>query len=413
MCIFVVIGKTFVKKLLLPSVAMAVIFFPFATSANASVLPEQFIDSLDGNFDASQYLTKSAYGFLPVPVVITEPAVEGGLGLMGLFFHEDEEAVARRKKGMQGDNAAKYLIPPSVSAVGVAYTGNGSYAAGLGPLGFFNDGKIRYSGGFVYSDIDLDYYNLGDVTLAKPLSIDTKGYGILQTVKFKTRDLPLYVGPIQRYIKADLKSNSALRDGVINPITQNVLEDLNSFIARQVTTSGLGIGVDYDTRDNIFTPTKGAFYELSYVAYRGSISSDIEYDWYRLDGQNNFQLSADWRAGIHIVAEVADTNERLPPFAMPGINMRGIPAARYQGSHMATLEGEVTWQMNYRWSVLGFAGAGRAANSSSDFSAADSQLSKGVGFRYLIAKQYGFNMGLDVARGPEDTVWYIQAGSAW
>ena len=75
--------------------------------------------------------------FLPVPVVITEPAVEGGLGLMGLFFHEDEEAVARRKKGMQGDNAAKYLIPPSVSAVGFAYMGNDSYAARLGHLGSF------------------------------------------------------------------------------------------------------------------------------------------------------------------------------------------------------------------------------------------------------------------------------------
>jgi|TARA_B110000902_G_scaffold255171_1_gene320156 hypothetical protein len=56
---------------------------------------------------------------------------------------------------------------------------------------------------------------------------------------------------------------------------------------------------------------------------------------------------------------------------------------------------------------LGFAGAGRVANSTADFSDESSRISKGVGFRYLIAKQYGFNMGLDVARGPEDTVWYI------
>ncbi|MFT6757778.1 MAG: outer membrane translocation and assembly module TamA [Chitinophagales bacterium] len=180
-----------------------------------------------------------------------------------------------------------------------------------------------------------------------------------------------------------------------------------------MATSGLGVGIDYDTRDNIFTPTRGALYQLSYVAYRDSIGSDIEYDWYRLDGQNYFQLSADWRMGIHVVAEIADTNERLPPFATPGINMRGIPAARYQGSHVATVEGELTWQANYRWSLLGFAGAGRAANSTADFSDESSQINKGVGFRYLIAKQYGFNMGLDVARGPEDTVWYIQAGSAW
>lgn len=66
-----------------------------------------------------------------------------------------------------------------------------------------NEGKIRYLSGFFYSDIDLDYYNLGDVTLAKPLFIATKAYATLQAVKFKTRDLPLYIGPIQRYIKAD------------------------------------------------------------------------------------------------------------------------------------------------------------------------------------------------------------------
>jgi hypothetical protein len=409
----VIVGEDISNKFFLFLVTVVISVFGFLSNASASVLPEQFFDPLDGSFDASQYLTENAYGFLPVPVVITEPAVEGGLGLMGLFFHEDEDAIARRKKGMQSENAAKYLIPPSVSVVGAAYTGNGSYAAGLGHLGFFNEGKIRYSGGFAYSDIDLDYYNIGDIALTKPISISTKGYGVFQALKFKAGDLPLYVGPIQRYIKADLTSNSALSDSVFNPAIQNVLDELSSFLAREVTTSGLGVGVDYDTRDNIFTPTKGAFYELSYIAYRDSIGSDIEYDWYRLDGQNYFQLSSDWRAGIHVVAEIADTDERLPPFATPGINMRGIPAARYQGSHVATLEAELTWQMNYRWSVLGFAGAGRAANSTSDFSAEESQVSKGVGFRYLIAKQYGFNMGIDVARGPEDTVWYIQAGSAW
>jgi hypothetical protein len=40
-------------------------------------------------------------------------------------------------------------------------------------------------------------------------------------------------------------------------------------------------------------------------------------------------------------------------------------------------------------------------------------VSKGVGFRYLIAKRYGFAMGADIARGPEETAFYIQAGSAW
>tara|TARA_B110000902_G_scaffold255171_1_gene320155 strand:+ start:9136 stop:9873 length:738 start_codon:yes stop_codon:yes gene_type:complete len=245
-----------------------------------------------------------------------------------------------------------------VSAVGVAYIGNCSYAAGFDHLGFFNEGKVRYSGGAIYSDIDLDYYNFGAIDLTRPLSISTKGYGIFQTVKFKTGGWPLYVGPIQRYIKADLAVNAAFAESMVTLGVQNVIAELSGFLAQEVATSGLGVGIDYDTRDNIFTPTRGALYQLSYVAYRDSIGSDIEYDGYRLDGQNYFQLSsaqlssaqlsADWRMGIHVVAEIADTNERLPPFATPGINMRGIPAARYQGSHVATVEGELTWQANYR-----------------------------------------------------------------
>jgi hypothetical protein len=31
----------------------------------------------------------------------------------------------------------------------------------------------------------------------------------------------------------------------------------------------------------------------------------------------------------------------------------------------------------------------------------------------MIAKRYGFEMGLDIARGPEETVFYIQGETAW
>jgi hypothetical protein len=37
----------------------------------------------------------------------------------------------------------------------------------------------------------------------------------------------------------------------------------------------------------------------------------------------------------------------------------------------------------------------------------------GVGFRYRIARQLGLDVGIDVARGPEDAIYYIQFGHAW
>ncbi len=48
-----------------------------------------------------------------------------------------------------------------------------------------------------------------------------------------------------------------------------------------------------------------------------------------------------------------------------------------------------------------------------DLSDAEVANSYGSGFRYLIARRYGMTMGIDIARGPEETAWYIQAGSSW
>ena len=80
---------------------------------------------------------------------------------------------------------------------------------------------------------------------------------------------------------------------------------------------------------------------------------------------------------------------------------------------MATGEVELTYKLNNRWKLSTFTGVARAADSFNDLGAAESVSNIGVGFRYLIAKRYGFWMGSDIARGPEETAFYIQAGSTW
>ena len=43
----------------------------------------------------------------------------------------------------------------------------------------------------------------------------------------------------------------------------------------------------------------------------------------------------------------------------------------------------------------------------------DLQHTVGGGVRYLIARRLGLQAGIDVAKGPEDTVFYLTVGSAW
>jgi len=373
-----------------------------------------FTDKLDGKLDASRYLSENAYGFLPVPIIITDPAVEGGLGMMGLFFHESDVEKNARLAAMQdesNDMAAHSLLPPSVSAAFGAYTGNGSYFLGGAHMGFFNQGKIRYMGGGGYGDVNIAFYGFGDITLKKPLEIKTQATAVMQTVKFKLADSNFYLGPTHRYIDAQISPNN------INDLVGNLPPDwqdsLTNLLTREITTSGVGFTLEYDSRDNFFSPTNGLKYELSYLWFDDAIGSDVDYHLTELSALHYLKLSKHWRTAFRVEANYANSDSFLPPYATPSISMRGIPAARYQGQSVAMSELELIYKINFRWEVNAFAGIGKATNEFSEFSGSPSRISKGAGFRYLIARRYGFNMGVDIAQGPEDTVFYIQAGSAW
>jgi len=370
-----------------------------------------FTDKLDGKFDASRYLSENAYGFLPVPVIITDPAVEGGLGMMGLFFHETEEEKVARLAAMQdesNDKAAHSLMPPSISAAFGAYTGNGSYFAGGGHVGFFNQGRIRYMGGGGYGDVNLNFYGFGDVTLPRPIEVNTQAVAIMQVLKFKLGDSAFYLGPLHRYIDAKISL------GNLNEFLPKAYQDdYSKILSTNIVTSGAGLTLEYDSRDNFFSPTEGFKYELNYLRFDDAIGSDVDYNLTELTALNYFKFSEQWRSAIRVEANYVDSDQILPPYATPYISMRGIPAARYQGQSVAMSEVELAYRINLRWELSAFAGVGKASDSFSEFSDSDSRVSKGAGFRYLIARRYDFNMGIDIAKGPEDTVLYIQAGSSW
>ena len=399
-------------RLLILSIALGEI-----TAASAQGFRDQFKDPLDGRFDASSFLADNAYGFLPVPIIITDPAVDGGLGAVGLFFHESEEQKEQRLKALrESEDGARYLLPPNVSAVAGAYTGNDSWFLGGGHMGFFKQGRMRYMGGGGFGNVNLDFYGVGDVEFTRPIELNTRAGMILNSLKFKLGDSNFFAGPTQRYVSARIEPVTLgdLDGSFLPPALQPPWQDIMTRLMTQdVVLSALGAIVEYDNRDNFFSPHAGYQYSVEHLWYRDEIGSDIDYELLTLSGHNYWNLGERFRAGLRIAADYASTSSLLPPFATPSIALRGIPAMRYQGNAVVVAEAEVTWQVDPRWSVNVFAGAGRAANDLDELDEQPTRVTRGGGFRYLIARRYGFEMGLDVARGPEDTVFYIQAGTAW
>ena len=76
-------------------------------------------------------------------------------------------------------------------------------------------------------------------------------------------------------------------------------------------------------------------------------------------------------------------------------------------------EVEARWDVTPRWSLVGFVGSGWTADSIGELGGESGIVAGGGGFRYLLARRYGLRVGLDVARGPDDTVVYMAVGSNW
>src|SRR5688572_11650141 len=107
-------------KRVLTAAAAALMLAAFSPAGHAFM--EGFIDQEDGHLDMSDWMVNRK-GFLPVPIVITEPAVGYGGGLALMFVRNSIRESAEKAK------ETGHMTPPDVLGVGAAATENGTHAA--------------------------------------------------------------------------------------------------------------------------------------------------------------------------------------------------------------------------------------------------------------------------------------------
>lgn len=367
---------------------LAVFLAGAGASVSADVL-NRFIDPVDGMFDISSG-GGDRKSFLPVPIIISEPAVGYGGGVAVLFF----------KEAPQAGDASLPKPPPDVFGAGAFLTANGTKGAAAGGQWSFGDDRYRYRGGVGDFTIKLDFYGIGD---SLPLSVDKIGYTLKGLGSFQQGMMRLgasdtFVG--LRWIYLDLATQLS-----VPPSDAGLTERQ---LARR--SSGLGVTIEHDSRDNIFTPNCGVLAAAESTFYDQAFGGSNRFESYRAHVFDYVPLASRWTLGLRADARVARGD--VPFYMLPFIELRGIPAARFQDRNVAVLETELRYDVDERWSVVGFAGAGKAWGRDT-FSTAETPASGGVGFRYLIARRLGLYVGLDYAKSSVGDAVYIQIGSAW
>jgi hypothetical protein len=345
--------------------------------------PSKLRSADDGWIDISGFLD-TKYGFLPIAAPITEPAV--GLGVAG--------GLAFVNQRVGGDR-------PNITMVGGLGTENGTKGVMAGDLRHWFGRRLQTLVGVVFSSINLDFYGIGhDSVLADhPLRYNLEPSGGLFEAKYRLGDTPLWIGAGYAFARTGVRFEA--------PAGTPGLPDAT----RWSKVGSLAPSVTVDTRNNLFTPTRGTYVEGRVNLFSTALGGDDSFQRVRLIAMQFVPLHP--RLSLGVRGEAAGTSRDTPFYLRPFIYQRGVPAMRYQGEDMAQIETELRWQFWKRFSVVGFAGTGATWAGSGGVERSKHVAAGGGGLRYEIARAYGIHIGADVAYGPDGRAFYIQFGSAW
>lgn len=348
----------------------------------------RFFDPVDGQLDLSHYLA-TARGFLPIPMIVTEPAVGYGGGGFGMFVRP------RREAGEEG------WARPDISGVGAVATENGTWGAFAGDVTQWLGGRLKTLAGIGTGRINLDFYGLGETrpSFDRPVRYSLDFTGTVAQGNWKLAPhSPWSIG--LRYVYAEIEP--LLRDDPLLPgLTDRI----------RIKVSAPGAIIEYDTRDNVFTPTRGVYAESFFMAARKSLGSTGDFERFQ-------QVAIGWIPLPHDVtlggrADYQWSSPGAPFFLRPFVMLRGVPAMRYQGDQMTSAEVEARWQFSGRWSAIAFGGYGVTRTRRDAFALTQDVASGGAGFRYELASRFGLHAGMDVAHSAGTTAVYLVVGNAW
>jgi hypothetical protein len=241
---------------------------------------------------------------------------------------------------------------------------------------------------------------LGEIVGDAGIDFNVDGALLLQQAQFRLKESNWWIGGSYTYVNADntFKLFDDLPVDLPNPTFDFTLGSVSVFI-------------EYDGTNSTFTPTDGVSGKVKIQDFDDNWGSDFDYEHFTGEIFKYTPVGDYSSLGLRLKAETV--NGEVPFFGYPFVNLRGIPALRYQGQEAFVGEAEYLWGFTPRWSLVLFGGAGYTTAIKDLDGESKTVAAGGLGFRYRLARKLPLQAGIDIARGPEDTAFYITVGSAW
>jgi len=178
---------------------------------------------------------------------------------------------------------------------------------------------------------------------------------------------------------------------------------------QEVNANGIGVNFLYDTRKNIYYPTKGIQASVSFLANPESLGSDSVFNSIRAFVNWYHSLSANsiLAARVSIFSGIGNV-----PFtgqhAIGNKDIRGYTNGRYRGNQAYAAQAEYRWNFYKKWGAVGFFGLAFTEAPYSGILPGG-----GVGLRFKAIPSRNINVGVDGALGKGDKGIYFRINEAF
>ncbi|WP_407833683.1 BamA/TamA family outer membrane protein [Vibrio rotiferianus] len=325
------------------------------------------------------------WGVLPGPFVNPEQGFGIGVAAVGLYTPYDWQ---------KGD-------PYSTVTVTSYGSTSGSYGLGLNNRTYLKNDKVRLLGEAWISHTPGYYWGIGSQAAENENNkVQYEGQRLQLSPKIAVEVAP------NTYAKLGWQWQSFNKvDGVDGDILPSEVAD--------ATSSGVLVGMEYDTRDFEPNPMKGQFLDIEWIANRDSLGSDEDYD----NLVANYRVYQQWSDTTIIAMEVYSQSifGDAPWFDYAQLGddqrMRGYYQGQYRDKHQLSTQVEFRHTIAGRHGVVGWLGAGNIAPTYHELFENSWLPTVGVGYRFAFKAR--INVRVDLGVGKDSTGFYFQINEAF
>lgn len=331
-------------------------------------------------------LGKKPRNLLIVPIPMSSPTFGTGLILGGAYFYPQTEA-------------QKEAQPASFTGAAAGYTSNDSWFAGVMQQNYWNEDRWRFTGaaGYLNLKLELRPSETGEGA-DKPVDWLVDG-GFFQARLSRKLRGNWYLGVTARYLD------------ITQALDLNA-EDEEFNLLSEISATGVGLNLEFDSRDMPYNPYSGRHFELKAMTSAQSGAEEESYQSYHARIRSYHPLGDSlvlawdvngcWRSG------------RIPLWDTCRLGLRGFSATDYLSRQSAYAQAEVRWRVYKRWGVVAFAGGGWVDDAFGNRGEDETIPSYGAGIRFMVLESQRINLRVDYARSDKgNDAWYLSVTEAF